>query len=177
MASSWTALAQGVAFPTSATAKTLFKLYNTHATQKLNITRMWLINTQLTAVTGVFQTLSLGRYTTDQTTGLTAVTPIKHDTNDATTLTVSCGYAPTTSVTLVDTFAQFVRSGDEFATGVSKIENMYALPQLALIFDSGYGDTNCTPIVLNTNEGIALTSAGVASGVGAYDIKCEFYVS
>ena len=127
-------------------------------------------------MTGVFQTLSLGRYTTDQTTGLVAVTPVQHDTAALTNaLSISCGSFPTTSVTLVDVFQQQIWSGDEFITGVGKVENLLGMSQFALIWDSGYGDTNVEPIVLNTNEGVAVTSAGVASGVGTVDVICEFY--
>lgn len=176
MARSFTALAAGVTLPTTAAAKTLFKLYNTHATMKLNVTRIWMQNSAVAAVTGVFQTISLGRYTTDQTTGLTAVTPVQHDTLALTNaLSISCGYAPTTSVTLVDVLHQMPWSGDEFVNSAAKVENLLGMPVFSLLWDSGYGDSNVEPLVLNTNQGVAVTSAGVASGVGTVDVICEFY--
>jgi hypothetical protein len=177
MANTFTALAAGVALPTTAAAKTLLSLYNLHATEKLNVCRVWVQNTGTAAVTPAFQVLSLGRHTTDQTTGSTTVTPIKHDTDSAGLTNATCKHSPTTSVTLVDTFAQIFWSGDEYATGVNKLENLNGLPLFALVFDAGYGDTNIEPIVLNQNEGLAVTSAGVASGVGTVDVCFEFYVS
>jgi hypothetical protein len=177
MAATYTVTAQGVALPTTAAAKTLLSVYNLHATQKLNIVRVWVQNTGIAAVTGVYQTLSLGRHTTDQTVGATTVTPIKHDTDSLNLLNATTKHSPTTSVTLVDTFRQFAWTGDEFATGVAKLENLVTFPQFSIIWDSGYGDTNIEPIVLNQNEGLALTSAGVASGVGTVDVSFEIYTS
>lgn len=177
MANTFTALASDVALPTSAAAKTLLSLYNLHATEKLNVCRVWIQNTRTATATAVYQTLSLGRHTTDQTAGSTTVTPIKHDTNNAALSSATCKHSPTTSVTLVDTFRQILWSGDEFAVGINKIENLLALPTFALIFDAGYSDTSVQPIILNQNEGLAVTSAGVASGVGLVDVCFEFYVS
>lgn len=177
MANTFTALASGVALPTSAAAKTLLSLYNLHATEKLNVCRVWVQNTGTATVTAVYQTLSLGLHTTDQTAGSTTVTPIKHDTNSAALSNATCKHSPTTSVTLTATFRQMTWSGDEFVNNVNKIENLLALPTFALIFDAGYGDTNIEPIVLNQNEGLAVTSAGVASGVGTVDVCFEFYVT
>jgi hypothetical protein len=176
MAQTYTALASGVTLPTTLAAKTLLKMYNTHATLKNYVTRVWCLNTAIAAVTGVYQTLSLGRFTTDQATG-TAVVPIKHDTSGVLAPTWTCASATTVSVTLVDTFMQYVRTGDEFATGTAKLDNLFSLPAFGLIFDSGYGDTNVEPIVLNTNEGLALTATGVATGVGTVDVIFEFYVA
>lgn len=177
MAATYTLLASGIALPTSAAAKTLIQLYNAHATQKLNVTRVWLQNTGIAAVTAAYQTLSFGRHTTVQTTGATALTPIKHDTSSAALLSATTNHSPTTSVTLVDVFRTMLWSGDEFANGVSKLENLLTFPTFALLFDAGYGDTNVEPIVLNQNEGVAITSAGVASGVGTVDCAIEFYTS
>ena len=175
MAATFIAIAQGVALPTSASAKTLLQLYNTHATQKLKVTRVWIQPMATTTVTAVFQTLSLGRNTTSQTTGATTVTPVAYDTDSGVSLSVTCNHSPTTSVTLVDTFRQFIYTGDEYVTGVAKFENLMALPSYALIWDIGYGDSTVEPITLNTNEGLSLTSAGVASGVGTVDVSFEFY--
>ena len=177
MAATYTVTAQGVALPTTAAAKTLLSVFNLDATQKLNITRVWVQNTGIAAVTPAYQVLSLGRHTTDQTTGATTVTPLKHDTNSSNLTNATAKHSPTTSVTLIDTFRQISWSGDEFATGVAKIENLQTLPQFALIWESGYGDTNIEPIVLNQNEGLAVTSAGVASGVGTVDVVFELYAS
>lgn len=177
MAASYTVTAQGIALPTTAAAKTLLSVYNLHATQKLNITRVWVQNMGIAAVTPAYQVLSLGRHTTDQTTGSTSVTPIKHDTNSAGLSNATTKHSPTTSVTLIDTFRQVSWSGDEFATGVAKLENLLTLPAFSIIWESGYGDSNIEPIVLNQNEGLALTSAGVASGVGTVDVVFELYTS
>lgn len=177
MAATYTVIAAGVALPTSATAKTLLSVYNLDATQKINITRVWVQNTAVANVTAVYQTLSLGRHTTDQTTGSTTVTPLKHDTASANLANATAKHSPTTSVTLVDTFRQFVTSGDEFAVSVAKLENLLAFPAFALIWSSGYGDGAIEPIVLNQNQGCALTSAGVASGVGTVDVVFELYVT
>lgn len=177
MAATYTIRAGGITLPTTAAAKTLLQVYNADATQKLNITRVWLINVQLAAVTGVFQTISLGRNTTVQTAGATALTPIKHDTSSAALTSTTANHSPTTSVTLIDTFRTMLFSGDEFATGTTKVENMQSMPNFALLWDSGYGDTATTPIVLNQNEGLSVVASGVASGVGTVDVIMELYAS
>lgn len=177
MASTYTVAAQNVALPTTAAAKTLLSVFNLDATQKLNVTRVWVQNSGIAAVTGVYQVLSLGRHTTDQTAGATTITPFKHDTNSLAFTNATSKTNPTTSVTLVDIFRQYAWTGDEFATGVAKLENLQTFPQFSIIWDSGYGDTNIEPIVLNQNEGLALVSAGVASGVGTVDVVFEIYTS
>lgn len=177
MAATYTIRAGSVALPTSAAAKTMIQIYNQDATQKLNIVRVWVMNIQIAAVTGAFQTLTLGRNTTIQTTGATAITPIRHDTSSAALVNTVANHSPTTSVTLIDTFRTTLYSGEEFATGTTKFENMRGMPNFALLWDGGHGDSRVQPIILNQNQGLSLIASGVASGVGAIDTIVELFVT
>lgn len=176
MAATYTAYAASVTLPTTATNTTLLALYNLQKTKSIYISRIWMINTGTTVVTGVYQTLTLGKFTIAPAT-TTAVALVKHD-SSSTTLTAGTDYicvTKPTAITIVDILRNWPHDGDEYITNISKMGNLLGLPNFGLLWDSGYGDTNVKPLTLNYNEGVALNSAGVASGVGTVDVIFEFY--
>lgn len=177
MVATYTLAATAVALPTSAANTTLIYLWNPSNTKNLYITRAWVLNSGTSVVTGVLQNLTLGKYVVNQVGG-TALTPVKHDTNSA-TLTSGTDYTaqtkPTTAITLTETLRFMTWDGDEFINNVSKMANLCAFPLFGQIWDSGYADTNIEPVILNFGEGLAINSAGVASGVGTVDLYFEFY--
>lgn len=178
MAATYTFAATAVALPTTAAATTLLALFNSSTTKSWYVTRIWVVNSGTTVVTGVMQNLSVGKYTVNQTTGATAITPVKHDTNSTTLVSGTdyvAGTKPTTAITLVETVRFQTWDGDEFINNVSKTSNMLAFPIFGNIWDSGYADTNIEPLTLNSGEGVAINSAGIASGVGTVDLYIEGY--
>jgi hypothetical protein len=67
-----------------------------------------------------------------------------------------------------------VFSSEEPATGTFKLENFYATPSTALIWDAGFEDTRIDPLTIP-----ALTAGGIAvhgtmTAVGNIDVAFEF---
>ena len=80
MAATYTAYAAGIAH--AASAKNYLQIIATASnTQTIKIRRIWLINAQTAAVTGVISgTLNVSIYSTAWTTSTSVVTPVAHDT-------------------------------------------------------------------------------------------------
>lgn len=174
MAATYTAVATGVTFST--TGKVLLQIFNASGSGViLKVYRIWLLNTQTAAVTGVLPPIELRRITAISTTGSpTTVTPSKHDTNSATLpaqVTVNYG---NTSVTSTDVFRALIRSSDEPAVGTFSIDELSAIVPFNAIWDSGYGSTNIEPLVCREGQGIIVYNVGIASAAGFYDIIAEF---
>lgn len=172
MAKTYTASAIGVAF---ASNKSLLGIINAHATRKVKIYRVWTLNNQTSAVTGVLTSMSL-RMLSALSAG-TAVTPVAHDTGntsfDLTSVTVVTG--GTATQTGGNALRVWMWSGDEPAVSTATSDEFQCLVPLNLIWDST-GDTNIEPIVLNTNEGIHVVQPG-SNAVGIVDVFIEFTVS
>lgn len=172
MAKTYTAAATGIAF---ASGKSMLALFNAHATRKVKIYRIWMLNNQTAAVTGVITTMAI-RKITSLASG-TAVTPVAHDTgNTSVDLTsVTCATNGTVANSADAPLRTFMWSNDEPAVSSATSDELECLPVLNCYWDST-GDTNIEPIVLNQNEGITLTHTGT-SAVGITDLFFEFTVS
>lgn len=177
MAATYTAIATGVTHSTA--FKTYLQIWNASTSGvTIKIYRIWLLNVQ-TAVTGILITspiLLSGISAIASGGSPTTVTPIKHDTNSNTLSNVTINYGNTTTGTVVNTYRSLKLSGDEPATGTFKIDNFYAMPNMALYWDAGYGESGLEPLTLpaGSNSGIQITSAGTASAVGNIDVIVEF---
>lgn len=172
MAKTYTAAAIGVAF---ASNKSMLGIINAHATRKVRIYRVWTLNNQTSAVTGVLTSMSLRKLSA--LTGGTAVTPTAHDTGntavDLTSVTVvTNGSATQTSD---NALRVWMWSGDEPAVSSATSDEFQCLVPLNCIWDAT-GDTNIEPFVLNQNEGIHVVQPG-ANAVGVVDVFIEFTVS
>ena len=172
MAKTYTAAALGIAF---ASNKSLLGTLNAHASRKVKIYRIWLLNNQTSAVTGVITTMTIRKLSA--LTGGTAVTPVAHDTSntsvDLTSITcVTNGTATNTSDTAL---RQILWSGDEPAVSSATSDELQCIVPLMCVWDST-GDSNIEPITLNQNEGLSITQPG-SNAVGILDLFIEFTVS
>lgn len=172
MAKTYTAAALGIAF---ASNKSLLGILNAHASRKVKIYRIWLLNNQTSAVTGVITTMTIRKLSA--LTGGTAVTPVAHDTSntsvDLTSITcVTNGTATNTSDTAL---RQILWSGDEPAVSSATSDELQCIVPLMCVWDST-GDSNIEPITLNQNEGLSITQPG-SNAVGILDLFIEFTVS
>lgn len=172
MAKTYTAYATGIAF---ASNKSLLGLFNAHATRKVKLYRAWVLNNQTSAVTGVLTSMLLRKISA--LSAGTAVTPVAHDTGNATVdlTSVTCVTGGTFTNTGDNAFRQIMWSGDEPAVSSATSDELQCIVPLMCIWDST-GDSNIEPFVCNTNEGIHILQPG-ANAVGILDVAFEFTVS
>jgi hypothetical protein len=168
MAETHTVTVQGTAF---ASNKSLLSLFNGAGSGRvLRVYRVWALNHQTAGVTGVMTAIELRRITAS--TGGTAQTPVKHDTNSAALVAqITAAAGPTDTVT--DLFRRVLWSGDEPAVGTGTNDEMECLPANGLLWDAGYGDSNVEPITLREGQGLSLRQPG-ANTIGVIDVMFEF---
>lgn len=172
MAKTYTASALGIAF---ASNKSLLGVFNAHATRKVKLYRVWTLNNQTAAVTGVMTSMLLRKISA--LSGGVAVTPSQHDSGNATVdlTSVSCITGGTFTNTADTAFRQVMWSGDEPSVSAATSDELQCIWPLMCFWDST-GDTNIEPFTCNTTEGIHLVQPG-ANAVGVVDIFFEFTVS
>lgn len=171
MADTHTIAALAVAFGNN---KSMASLFNGASSGKvLRVYRVWMLNNQTGAVTGVLTTFSLRR-STAQSAG-TAITPVKHDTNAATlpAQVVAATGATVTSAT-ADTLRTVVWSNDEPAASTGTSDEFECLVPLNCIWDSDpSSSSNVEPIVLREGFGLDVRHTG-STVVGVADFFIEF---
>jgi len=172
MAKTYTASAIGAAF---ASNKSLLGLLNSHATRKIRVYRVWQLNNQTAAVTGVLTSCALRKISA--LSGGTAVTPVAHDTANVTAdlTSISCITGGTFTNTADNMLRQWMWSGDEPTVSSATSDEFQCIVPLMCIWDST-GDANIEPITLNTGEGLHVIQPG-ANAVGISDIFIEFTVA
>lgn len=172
MAKTYTAAAVGTAF---ASAKSLLAIYNAHASRKVSVWRVWQLNNQTSAVTGVLTSCALRRITS--LSAGTAITPVAHDTSntsiDLTSISVATGGTIANSSDIQ--FRIWMWSGDEPAVSGATSDEFQCIVPLNCVWDST-GDSNIEPIVLNQNQGVHVQQPG-ANAVGITDVFMEFTVA
>jgi hypothetical protein len=168
MAETFTLLVQGTAF---ASNKSLLSLFNGVGSGRvLRVYRVWALNNQTIGVIGVMTMIELRRITASS--GGTAQTPIKHDTNNPNLpAQVTASTGPTDTVT--DLFRRVLWSADEPAVGTGTNDELECLPANGLLWDAGYADANVDPIVLREGQGLSLRQPG-ANTIGVVDVMFEF---
>lgn len=169
MASTFTAAAIGVTF---ASNKSMLGLFNGASSGRvLRVYRVWVLNNQTTAVTGVLTNWTLRR--TSAQSGGTTITPTKHDTTSsnlpAQVLTATGGTVTLTSDTAL---RAWMWSNDEPSASSGTSDEFECLVPLNCVWDST-GDSNIEPIVLREGQGISVHHAGT-SAVGIVDVFVEF---
>lgn len=173
MAKTYTASALGIAF---ASNKSLLGIYNAHASRVVKVYRVWTLNNQTAAVTGVLTVMTL-RKLSNLTSG-TAVTPAQHDTAntgvDLTSITVVTNGTATN--TGDNAFRQWAWSSDEPAVSTATSDELQCIVPLNCIWDSSTGNSAIEPITLNQNQGLSVTQPG-SNAVGLVDVFIEFTVS
>jgi hypothetical protein len=138
----------------------------------IRVKRIWVLNNQTAAITGVLTTFALKR-SNAQSAG-TAVVPTKHDTaSEAMPAQVLVATGATVTQTSDVAYRQFVWSNDEPAASSGTSDEFECLVPLNCIWDSATGDTDIEPIVLRAGEGLDVRHTG-SSAVGTADIFIEF---
>lgn len=171
MAKTYTAAALGIAFGSN---KSLLGIFNAHATRKVKIYRVWTLNNQTAAVTGVLTSMLLRKISA--LTGGTAVTPTAHDSANASAdlTSVTCVTGGTATNTAESALRQVMWSGDEPSVSAATSDELQCIVPLMCIFDAT-GDANIEPLTLNTGEGAHVVQPG-ANAVGVLDLLIEFTV-
>lgn len=170
MAATFTAAAIGATF---GNAKHMLSLFNGSGSGRvLRVKRVWVLNNQTTAVTGVLTTFALRR-TSAQSAG-TSITPTKHDTaSSSLPAQVLCATGATVTNTADVQLRTWAWSNDEPAASTGTNDEFQCLVPLACVWDSATGDADIEPIVLRAGEGITVQHTG-SSAVGVCDIFIEF---
>ncbi len=168
MAATYRAVASQIDF---AANKNMLSVFNESGSAVIvKVYRIWVLNHQVTAVTGVLTNLEIRKLSAS--TGGTTITPTKHDTSSTTLTTVTC--ATNTTYTPTDMYKRVVWSTDEPRGNsvAATLNEFQAMPPIALIWSQGYADANTDPIILNATEGVAVVNTGAI--VGKADLMIEF---
>lgn len=170
MAATFRAVQTGITF---ASSKHMLSLFNGASSGVvLRAYRIWLLNNQTTAVTGVYTTLEVRRSTAQS--GGTSVTPVKLDTSSASLpAQVVCAHGATVTAAAADTFVRVGWSNDEPATGTGTVDELEAVPALMEILSAGIGSSDLEPVVLREGFGITVFHPG-STAVGNMDVIIEF---
>ncbi len=168
MVQTWTAYFNAVTF---AAGKNMAAILNGHATEKIKIRRIGLLNAQTVAVTGVLCQLELRKYTGAGLAAPTAITPTSHDSTNSAPTTATYGHAGTPSGTGV-VLRRIFWSSDEAAISSATSDEFETYVPLNIIFDAGYGDSNVQPLTLNQNEMVSVYNTTGAAGL--LDVWIEF---
>lgn len=170
MAATFTAAGVGVTF---GNAKHMLSVFNGAGSGRvLRVKRVWVLNNQTTAVTGVLTTFALRR-TSAQSAG-SSVTPTKHDTASSNLpAQVLCATGATVTNTADNQLRTWAWSNDEPAASSGTNDEFECVVPLSCVWDSATGDTDIEPITLRAGEGLTVQHTG-ASAVGVCDIFIEF---
>jgi hypothetical protein len=171
VAKTYTAAAIAAAFGNN---KSMLAIFNGAGSGRvIRIYRVWCLNNQTAAVTGVLTTFALRR-SSAQSAGTTIV-PTKHDTTSEThpaqILVATGGTVTLTSDVAMRTW---VWSNDEPSASSGTSDEFETLVPLNCVWDST-GDANIEPITLRPTEGIDVRHSG-SSAVGVADIFIEYTV-
>lgn len=168
MAQTYTVNAIAVTF---ANGKHMLSLFNGAGSGRiLRIKRVWQLNNQVAAVTGVLTTMELKR--TSAQSGGTAVAPLKNDTaSEAIPAQVLCAFGA--SPTATDRFRQWMWSNDEPSVSSGTSDEFETMPSMMCVWDSATGDPDIEPIVCREGQGVTIHHTGT-SAVGLSDFCIEF---
>jgi hypothetical protein len=163
MANTHTLFNQGISF---AAGKVMGGLLNGGA-RILRIRRVGLLNTQTSSVTGVMCQLDLRRYTATATwSGSSAVTPVKHDSNNAGLTSVTAGNSGTPGTSgATNTLRRVVWSSDEPSLSSATADEWECLVPLNIIWDAGYADSNVQALAIRQDEGFNIYNVSGAAGL------------
>lgn len=170
----YTAAATG---PSFALDKCVLGLHNGAGSGKiLRIYRIWALNNQTAAVTGIVATLSLCRFSTGS--GGLPLTPLRHDTADpALPAQIICSTGM--NYTVDARFRHIRWSTDEPIAGTGQgIDEIQTVPSLNMLWDSSYAYINenlVQPMVLREGQGIGIVVTAISGAVaGSGDFFIEF---
>lgn len=169
MAETWIVMGQSVTF---AANKYMFVGFNGATSGKfLHVSRLWRLNNQTAAVTGVLGFMNLYRITA-QTPG-TVVTPVAMDTNNAALPAQYSFNHNATAVTDGGVLFPMVWNSDEPALATGTWDEWETIVPLNQVWDTGLGNTNLQTLNLREGQGLVL-KAGAALTAGLLDTVLEF---
>lgn len=170
MAATFTAAFLGVTFGNN---KSMAGVFNGSGSGViLRVKRVWILNNQTSAVTGVLTTFSMRR-STAQSSG-TSVTPVKHDTSSSNLpAQVLVAHGATVTSATADTLRNWVWSNDEPAASAGTSDEFECLVPLNCVWDAATGDADIEPLVLREGYGVDIRHSG-SSTVGVCDVFIEF---
>lgn len=176
MAATWRAIATGVTWSTA--AKCMLKVFNASGSGVvLRVYRIWVLNNQTAAVTGVLPPYTLVRTSTVGSGG-TVITPVALDTNSTALPAQVTAMSGDSSIGTIDaTFRRAIHSSDEPAVGGMTLDEFEGIIPFNLLWDGGYQDTNVEPITLREGFGVMVHNTLIASAAGNADIIIEFTVT
>jgi hypothetical protein len=176
MAATYRAVAQAVTFSTA--NKVMFQIFNaTGSGVVIRVYRVWMMSTVGTgAVTGILQPVELRRISAISSVGTpTAVVPFRMDTSSAAVhANVTINYGNTTTGGTSAVIRRMYLQTDEVAVNTAVVEEMHLIYPLQCIFNAGYGDGNCEPLVLRETFGFVVNCAATTGAVGSVDIIVDF---
>ena len=169
MAQTYTAGAIGATF---ANNKSMLGLFNGAGSGRvIRVYRVWVLNNQVSAVTGVLTSWTMRR--TSAQSGGTAITPTKHDTtSENMPAQVLCATGPTATLTADVALRTWLWSNDEPAVSSAVNDELECIVPLMCVWDAT-GDANVEPLVLRAGEGVSIHHAG-SSAVGLCDVFVEY---
>lgn len=175
MGQTYTACATAVAWSTA--IKVLFSIFNGSGSGRIvRIRRAWILNNQLTGITGVLENYSIYKISTDTSGGsASTLTASKHDTlseNIPAAITIKTGNTSNGTAVLL---RRNYFSGDEPATNTAlNLDKMEAIVPWNIVWDVGYGNSNVQPLTLREGQGFSIVQPAIASSTGNIDIFVEF---
>ncbi len=172
MAATYRVIASNVIF---GNGKSMIALWNgSGSADVLKVTRIYFLNNQVgvAAGTGVLITLHLTMITAY--TGATKLFPVKlkQASSDLDSNVVASFGATVTEATPV--LRRIVWSGDEPAQSELHMDTLQLIPDLNIVWNSGYGDSNIEPLVLNASEGVHVKCTTNTTATYMGDIIIEF---
>lgn len=176
MAKTYTANSYNIAVPAGTVignGKSMLAIANTHASRLVKVYRVW-VYPNTTAVTGVMINFALRRFTT--LSGGATVTPIAHDTANATFDLTSVAAVTAATITSPTTIFDWMVSSEEPVVSGATNNSLLCFYPFALAWDCGVGDSNVEPITLRQNEGCDIVCV-TNSVAGNFDCIIEFTVS
>lgn len=161
-----------VAGATFAANKSMLTIFNGAGSNRVvRVKRVWFLNNQTAAVTGVLTTMELRRLSASS--GGVAQTAVKHDTlSEAVPAQITITTGSTDTLTSDPSFVKWMWSNDEPAVSSLTNDETETVPALAIVFDAT-GDTDLEPIVLRVGEGLSVRHTG-STAVGVADCVIEF---
>lgn len=171
MTATWSVLSKNTLF---AQNKCMISVFNASGSGVvLRLYRAWMLNNQLTAVTGVLTNVEIRKLSS--MSGGTTLTPAPRDTS-STALPAQVTAATNASVTPTDLYRRVIWSTDEPAANATvTMDEFELIPSLNCIWVMGYRTTMVEPIVLREGQGFGIINTGAV--VGQADLYFEFTVT
>lgn len=167
MAATYTLYSKNTVFAANKCLASVFNGVGSPVVVKLY--RIYVLNNQYTAVTGVLTNLEIRKLTA--ATGGTTITASAHDTTNTLNANVLC--ATNAAVTPTDLYRRVLWSTDEPAANATMtVDEFECMLPFGSVWSMGYGDANVEPITLNAGEGVGIINTGAV--VGQCDVIFEF---